>query len=372
MKPGMKPGSQRDRAVVGQRYTVYGGRHSFFTQKLTCAMNWYFGNQTDFLPPRANPDAAKRAGTHQIPVLLTPENWCIADSTPILHLLDARMTQARFYPAGFTGAVVMLMEEYFDEWWGRQAIHSRWTDDANAEFAAAGIANDVLGPTAPQPLREQFGAQIKGWGRRALRALGMSSQTQQDAADAELVRVYRSLAEHLVSHGPFVLGSAPSAVDAVLMGGLRAHFLHDPYPTQLLATRLPTPLLAALREYMQRWDETVAASATHTPLPLAGVSELPLFVRLVLTEMSGFFRNFVLENERALLAGKRAFKIPVYGEEVSYLCRPYVQKSREMLRRALHTHLFAGTSTAADRAAFDALLGTLNLEHYAPLVRAHL
>lgn len=34
-----------------------------------------------------------RAGTRQMPVLITPENWCIADTTPILALLDGRMVR---------------------------------------------------------------------------------------------------------------------------------------------------------------------------------------------------------------------------------------------------------------------------------------
>jgi len=35
--------------------------------------------------------------------MITPENWCIADSTPLLTLLDARMAEPSFYPAGGVG-----------------------------------------------------------------------------------------------------------------------------------------------------------------------------------------------------------------------------------------------------------------------------
>ena len=64
-----------------------------------------------------------RSGTHQIPVLITPENWCIADSTPMLTLLDARLPHPRYYPAGIVGALTAVLEEYFDEWSGKEERH---------------------------------------------------------------------------------------------------------------------------------------------------------------------------------------------------------------------------------------------------------
>jgi hypothetical protein len=65
-------------------YTVYGSDFSYFTRKLEAAMIFY-GAHFEMLPKP--PEAEARSGTHQVPVLHTPENWMIADSTPLLHLL---------------------------------------------------------------------------------------------------------------------------------------------------------------------------------------------------------------------------------------------------------------------------------------------
>ena len=42
-------------------------------------------------------ELGRRAGTHQIPLLETPEGWALADTTPILALLDARVPARRLF-----------------------------------------------------------------------------------------------------------------------------------------------------------------------------------------------------------------------------------------------------------------------------------
>ena len=59
------------------KYTIYGGELSYFTRKLEAAMLFY---GADFeIKPKRDPSIEMRSGTHQVPVLHTPENWMIAD-----------------------------------------------------------------------------------------------------------------------------------------------------------------------------------------------------------------------------------------------------------------------------------------------------
>jgi hypothetical protein len=85
----------------------------------------------------------------------------------------------------------------------------------------------------PEEMQEEMQKNVIGWGRRAARAIGCSSAIQQQGSEDELLRIFAALDEHLNTH-KFVFGDAPTAVDAVLMGGLRAHFLNDIYPKSLL------------------------------------------------------------------------------------------------------------------------------------------
>ena len=61
----------------------------------------------------------------------------------------------------------------------------------------------------------------------------MNNGSLRVEGDLELVRIFQGFDEHLKEHS-FALGEIPCAVDAVLFGGLHAHFLHDAFPKQLL------------------------------------------------------------------------------------------------------------------------------------------
>ena len=47
--------------------------------------------------------------------------------------------------------------------------------------------------------------------------------------------------------------------------------------------------------------------------------------------MRSTYRSFVVANRKSLARGDKAFVIPMYGEDVSYLTRPYVELSRQMI-----------------------------------------
>ena len=327
MSLGATKGKARDRSRVDAVYELYGIELSFFTQKMRAALQWYFHGEFKLVnkTPENSEMLETRAATHQIPVIVTPENWALADSTPMLQLLDSRLAVPRFYPAdGFSRAVVGLVEEYFDEWMARLTVHTRWHYPESAAFAAAqmmraqGIPDDAIKDAISSP------ASPIHWGKRVCRAVGMTSERQIASGVAELLRIHQALDSHLKTHR-YVLGEAPCAIDCVLVGGLRAHFLKDPWPRKLLTQAG----LKHVQRYCDEWDMPIPDSAQATPID---PENLPPFVDFVLREMGGGFRNFVLGNARAQAEGSKSFKAEVYGEEVSYLARPYVEKSRRMLQ----------------------------------------
>jgi glutathione S-transferase len=342
---------------------------SYFTQKMQAALQWYFPEDHTFVVKGAanREEIELRSGTHQVPVLITPENWCIADSTPLLTLLDARLPESRFYPAGGVGLLSALLEEYFDEWSARWCIGTRWM--AGEENAIAVVASMQQQKGLPpnvtsQQIKElmdatpaeamEAGLQTFAWGKRAARAIGVETEIQVQASEDELLRIFTSFEDHLASGHKFVFGDAPTAVDCVMMGGLRAHFLHDPHPQGLLRG------LDRVAEWCHTLMNTTiepGAAVSSAPIRADGLSD---FVKLILKEMGeGPFKRFVQGNGAALAKGEKAFVIDAYGEDVSYLCRPYVEKSRRMLVEKLR---ILGSRCAADEAAeFAKVLGASKL-----------
>jgi glutathione S-transferase len=306
-------------------YIVYGGELSYFTRKLEAALIFYGlqpGEDFEIRPkaPEVREEVESRSGTHQVPVLHTPENWMIADTTPLIQMLDGRFPARRLFPAGAAGVLVHVLEEFFDEWVARTMVHYRWHYPGSAEFASLRMA--AGNPEAARRVRE--------WGPRACRATGTESEQQQRAAEAEYERLLTAM-ETQLRETAYLLGDRPTAVDCVVLGGLRAHTNMDPDPRKVTA-RFPRVV-----EWCESGADDWGGAGDLAPFP-----ESTPFARHVLGEMPGTYQPFALANRDALAAGARAFHAHIYDEEVSYLCRPYPEQSRQMLLRRIRNELEDG------------------------------
>ena len=97
---------------MSENYILYGGELSYFTRKLEAALIFYGADFEFRAKTNDNREQLEmRSGTHQVPVLQTPENWLIADSTPIMTLLDNRFPNRSMFPEGRLGVLVHLLEE---------------------------------------------------------------------------------------------------------------------------------------------------------------------------------------------------------------------------------------------------------------------
>ncbi len=291
-------------------YTLYGGELSLFTRKLEAALK-FTGLPFDFVPKNSNnrEHLELRSGTHQVPVLQTPENWVLADTTPIIDLLDARAGTRRLFPDGVMGVMVHVLEEHFDEWIARTMVHYRWHYPESAAFAATRMANGD----------ESVARRMLDWGPRACRATGTDSPIQQRAAEAEYVRMLVA-AEAQLGQTAFLLGDRPTALDCIVLGGLRAHTNMDPDPKRIVAG-FPTVLDWCCRR-ADTWDGQGG---------LAPINELTDFARHILGEMSSTYAPYMQGMRSALAAGAKAFQVEIYGETVSYLVRDYPERSRKMV-----------------------------------------
>lgn len=296
-------------------YVLYGWTQSYFTRKLDAALRFY-GADFEFRPKNAEnaEELRVRSGTHQIPVLHTPENWMLADTTPIMQMLDARFPDRALYPEGPSGVLVHAIEEYFDEWIARTSVHWRWHYPENHEL----LSMDAVGGDS------QLAAMLVDWGMRVCRATGVSSEIQQAEAEKEYHRIMVA-AEAQLAETRFLLGNRPTAVDCIVLGGLRAHFDYDPAPRRVIHETY---------ERVVAWSE----SGAHTwdgGGALAPFPETTAFGRMILGEMAQTYGPFALGNKAAREGQQKAFVIPMYGEEVSYLARGYVERSRQMVVRRI-------------------------------------
>ena len=131
---------------MDREYVVYGGGISLFTRKLEAALRFYGAPfRIEAKDEKVREELETRARTHQIPVLRTPWNWVIADTTPIIALLDGLFPARRLVPPGPLGVLVHVVEEVLDEWAERplvtQSRHSALLTNVDAGGAHVLLAN---------------------------------------------------------------------------------------------------------------------------------------------------------------------------------------------------------------------------------------
>jgi len=318
------------RPAADDEYVIHGAPFSLFTRKLEAAFRFYA------LPFRMEASAiggdgaaANRAATHQIPVLQTPENWMIADTTPILDLLDARVPARRLFPEGPLGVLVHIVEEVLDEWVARVMVHFRWHYPENTRH----IVSQFQGREVTLAEASEF--PLAKWGPRACRATGTELEFHQHAAEEEYFALLGALDRQL-GETTYALGNRPTAVDAILLGGFRAHTHADPLPDLT-----PYPRCT-------RWADG-AADPPKRDAELAPFPQSTPFAAHVLKLAREQYAPFVLANVDALATGQKAFVINTHGQPASYLARPYPEKSRRMIQRRIRDRLDSTDRTQVER-----------------------
>jgi glutathione S-transferase len=302
-------------------YEIYGVPISLFTRKLEAAFDFYRAPyDSERKGTRDGSDLETRAGTHQIPLLTTPENWVLADTTPIIALMDGRFPRRRLVPAGLPGLLVHVVEEILDEWVARVMVHYRWHYPENTQHVLANTFGVDLS------LEEAAKHPVAQWGPRACRATGTEQPEHQQAAEDEYIGLLEALDAQL-ERTPFALGDRPTAADCMLLGGLRAHTHNDPIPD---LSRFSNVL---------HWNDQPGGDWSGEG-ELGAFPESTPFAEHVLALGRDHYAPFLLGNAQALADGSKAFVIDTYGSPCSYLARPYPEQSRQMIKERIR-HLLS-------------------------------
>jgi glutathione S-transferase len=316
---------------MSRAYALYGFELSYFTRKMEAALRLYglpFRRRSKNL---LNWRRLERlSGCRKVPVVVTPDGRVLSDTTPIIDHLDAELPARRLFPGGVDGIVVRLVEEWLDEWFPRTVLHFRWQHPDSAGSASWTIAREVA-PWLPAPLRRPLRRRIASWGDRACRAFGLDDVGERHAAEADATAVWQAL-DHQLGETRWALGNRPTAVDAVLLGALRGHYLADPAPRRLME-RWPRVLDWAGRA--DDWD----GGGEPPPFP-----ECTGFATTVLERMAGPYQSWMLAYAAAVDRGERSFTAKVGGRQVRFRTQrpPGPAASRRRLVERLHRGLNAG------------------------------
>lgn len=218
-------------------YTLYGGQISYFTGKVRAYLKY---KGIPFEEIRADRAAYKeiivpRVGWPVIPVVVTPEDETLQDSSEIIDELEARFPQPSVYPLTPRQRIAALMlEVYGDEWLKLPAMHYRWnhnTDWIIRQFGA------LSRPDLDAEGQRQAGEQACKPFRGSLPFLGVVPETEK-AVEASYEGLLAELDAHFAQHN-YCFGGRPSIADYGLFGPLYAHQYLDPASGELMRRLAP-------------------------------------------------------------------------------------------------------------------------------------
>lgn len=178
-----------------------------------------------------------RTGVRYIPVLITPQDQAIQDSTEIIDHLEQQFPQLSIYPGSPRQRLVaLLLEVYGDEWLVNPAMLYRWGIDENRRFAIAEFGS-VRRPEGSAEEQYAAGLEASGPFAGALPRLGITEHSRS-AIEHSYLTLLDELNKHFAEHA-FLLGERPCIGDFGLIGPLYAHLYRDPASGRLMQERAP-------------------------------------------------------------------------------------------------------------------------------------
>jgi len=224
-------------------YQLIGNELSFFTRKLEAQLraqrlSWTYLYKTE----ERRAELESRAGTHFIPLLLTPEKWLLNDTIAIGPFLNERHRNHPVIPnTPLQRASCFILEDAFNHWLGRFCVHSRWCYPENVDWVGPRFgANIMLDRSVDLPFTQEelerlapIGPMMcESFGRQACEVNGVGAD-RAGMVQQDFQNLLSALAEHLQT-ARFLLGDRPCLADFALAGACKAHFLTDPEPLSWL------------------------------------------------------------------------------------------------------------------------------------------
>jgi glutathione S-transferase len=261
------------------KYTLYGSELSLYTGKTRAYLRYkkipfdeVFSSRKvyqDIIVPNT--------GVQFIPVVKTPDNTYLQDTSAIIDALEPVFTERSVIPNTPKQKLVSsIMEMWGDEWLLLPAMHYRWNHD-NFPFIYEEFGR-VAFPSMPTFVRrfvgKKLGAKFKGF----VPKLGITSKTIPAIESWYEEHVLPLLDAHFAVH-QYLLGDRPCVGDFGLMGPLYAHLYRDPASGKIMKKIAPNVV---------KWIERMNGTNTASGEWLAD-DEIPITLMALLTRQFAEF-----------------------------------------------------------------------------------
>lgn len=267
---------------MSRGYSLYGAEVSYFSGKVRAYLRFkripfveYLGDRKAYMEV-----ILPRVGWPVIPVVITPEDECLQDSSDIIDELERRFPAAPITPATPRQKLAsLLLETYGDEWLKLPAMHYRWTKNRDYAIAAFGALSL---PAASREEQVALGEQIAKPFAGALPNLGVTQAT-----GAAIEKSYEGLLAELDAHFAkyeFLFGTRPSIGDFGLIGPLYAHQYLDPASGEIMKEKAPH-VVRWVKDMMKPPHPLGGEFLPHDEVPATLMPVLERFAREMIPEL---------------------------------------------------------------------------------------
>ena len=316
------------------QYGLCGVELSFFTRKLEAQLRaqsipWYWHFKTQ----ERSAGIEARAGTHFIPVLLTPENWALHDTIAIGPLLHQRFPEQPVIPdTPVQRSLCFILEDFFNHWLGRICVHTRWCYPENVAWVGPRFGvNTMLNRSIDEPISEAELAQLSAFGDMMSESFGIpvcqnnGVGPEQEQTVRGDFRTLLTLWGNIFAERPFLLGSRPCLADFALAGAAKAHFITDPTPVSWLGQHEKM-----MRDYTDRVFGANSAEGSF-----ASDNELPDTLLALLDYAEKAYVPYARGSITAGLSGEKHFTFKYGQSQVKARSQRRLEKARLHVRDEL-------------------------------------
>ena len=267
-----------------------------------------------------------------IPLVVTPDDTGMQDSTPILEALEEKFPEPSIHPPDPAIAFVSaLIEEFGDEWGNKWMFHYRWARPADQDSAALRIAKTMM-PGLPAEQYRGIADGIKG---RMLGRVGFVGSSERTAAQIE--GSFREAVDQLEAHlapRAYLFGGRPAFGDFGLWGQVYNAWT-DPTCGEILEGRAPSVV-----RWVERMLEPKVEGAFETWPELA-----PTLLPFLERQVGRLFLPWSDANAKALAAGQDEMSVVLDGKTWTQTPQKYHARSLAALR---HRYAALADTTALD------------------------
>src|SRR5882672_9848696 len=163
---------------MASEYHIHGIELSPYSVKVRSYFR-YKGIPHRWIPRNQDADGEyqKHAKLPLVPLVVTPENEGIQDSTPIIERVEALLPEPSIHPSDPVARFIsVLLEEFGDEWGNKWMFHYRWAREVD-QLSAAGRIARVMMPMADEHQHARMQAQVRERMVKRVWFVGSSEQT---------------------------------------------------------------------------------------------------------------------------------------------------------------------------------------------------